>query len=220
MEHPKIIQELVEDFIKLPSIGRKTALRLAYSCLHLSSEELKKFSNDLASIKEKIHVCPICHNLYENDVCPICFDQTRDKQTLMVISDSKNIMQFENTNQYFGQYFCLDGLINPSVGNLPSTIGVDKLLKHIKKNSFKEIIFAFSPDITGEITTMYITKLLKANKIDVKLSRLAYGIPINSQLEYLDEETLSSSLRQRIQIKTESNQSGLSTFSKEENDEF
>lgn len=200
MEHPQIIQELIEDFKKLPSIGRKTATRLAYSLLHFSSQDIDKFSNDIKQIQTKIKKCNICHNLYEGTSCPICSDSTRDKTTLMVISDNKNIMQFENTNQYYGQYFCLNGLINPAIGNLPNTVGIDSLLEYIKSNNFVEIIYAFSPDITGEITTSYISKLLKQNNINIKQTRLAYGIPVNSQLEYLDEDTLSSSLRSRITI--------------------
>ena len=200
MDNCKTVEDLISDLIKLPGIGYKTAQRLAYSLIDFSHEEIENFKKHLTSISTDLKRCPLCNYLHDKQDCPICSDKTRDRTTLMVISDYKNLILFENTNQYHGLYFCLDNLINPSKGQTPEAIKINRLIDYINKSNFKEIILSFSPTIEGETTSLYIAKLLKDKQDTIKLTKLASGIPLNIDLEYLDENTLASSLKQRRRI--------------------
>ncbi len=199
MDNPKTIEDLINDYCKFPGVGNKTATRLAYSTINFTEEEIDAFIEHLSNIKTKLKKCPICNLLHDKEVCPICNDSSRDQTTLMIICDGKNILQFENTNQYHGLYFALKDYINPSKGNTPSTIGIPQLINYINSKNFKEIILSFSPTLEGETTSLYIAKLLKDTPI--KVSRLAYGLPFGSDLEYIDELTIASSLKERVDMK-------------------
>lgn len=195
---PNSINDLIESFKLLPGVGAKTAERLAFAVIDMEKENVDFFSNSLTQVKQKIKHCKICNSLTDDDICSICNDDTRKKDILCVLDDSKNVFLFEKLNIFRGKYHVLDGLISPLDGINPENIGIDKLLDRIKKEDYKEILFAFKPSIEGETTSLYIKKILDGN--DIKITRLASGVPMGADMEYIDELTLERALADRKEI--------------------
>ena len=189
---------LAEQFAKLPGIGMKTAQRLAYFVMGMSDEDAQAFADAIINAHSTVKECRICCNLTDSGVCPICSDDMRDPSTICVVETPKDITAFERTNEYKGVYHVLHGLISPLDGVTPEQIRIKELLNRIKKGGVKEVIMATNPDTEGEATAMYITRLLRP--MEVKVTRLAYGVPVGSQLEYADEVTLSRALEGRQEI--------------------
>ncbi|MBE6159482.1 MAG: recombination protein RecR [Lactobacillales bacterium] len=198
MNYPRTIKDLIECFKKLPGIGEKTAERLALSTLEIDSEVLDLFSETLKNVKTKIKRCNKCNNLSEEDLCEICKMTNRDVNTICVVEDVKNVMIFEKVGTYRGLYHVLDGLISPLDGINPSDINISSLIERIKKEDIKEIILALKPSIEGETTSLYISKLLE--KEDVKITKIAHGIPIGVDMEYIDTLTLEMALEDRKSV--------------------
>ncbi len=196
--YPESIKCLIESFKYLPGIGEKTAERLAFSVLGLDDEQVELFSESLVDVKKKIHKCSKCNTLTEDNLCYICSDETRDSKTLCVVDDCKSVFLFERLGMFNGKYHVLDGLISPLDGINPEDIGLDKLLDRINDEKFEEIIFAFKPSIEGETTTLYIKRVLEG--LNIKISRLASGVPIGADIEYVDGLTLEKALNDRITI--------------------
>lgn len=196
--YPESINKLIESFKLLPGIGERTAERLAFSVLDMELENVNYFAENLKDIQNKIHNCKVCNNLTENEICDICSDSYRDKATLCVVEDVKSIFLFEKMGMFKGIYHVLEGLISPLDGINPENIGLDKLLNRIKKEKYKEIIFAFKPSIEGETTSLYIKKILEGTNI--KITRLASGVPVGADIEYIDSLTLERALSDRKEI--------------------
>ena len=198
MNYPDSLKVLIDYFKKLPSIGEKTAERLSFAVMNMSEEDINSFSKAIVDVKLKIKKCSICGNITENEICDICSDSSRDSDIICVVEDSKNIISLEKMGSYRGKYHVLNGLISPMDGKGPDDIMLDSLLQRIKKENIKEIIIAVSPTLEGETTSLYISKLLEPFKITV--SKIAYGIPIGADMEYLDPMTLSMAMSNRNKI--------------------
>lgn len=196
--YPDSIRNLIESFKYLPGIGEKTAERLAFAVLDLEEEQTELFAESLIDVKKRIRQCNNCNALTENDVCFVCSDLTRDKNILCVVEDTKNVFLFEKLGMFHGYYHVLNGLISPLDGINPEDIGIDKLLDRITSDGFKEIIFAFKPSIEGETTALYIKKVLSG--MDVVVTRLASGVPIGADMEYIDSLTLERALSDRKEL--------------------
>ncbi len=196
--YPDSIKSLIESFKFLPGIGEKTAERLAFSVLELEEEQAEFFAESLVDVKRNIHKCSVCNTLTEDDTCFICNDNDRDNDLLCVVEDTKNVFLFEKLGMFHGKYHVLDGLISPLDGVNPEDIGLDKLVDRIVKEKFKEIIFAFKPSIEGETTSLYIKRILDG--LDVKTTRLASGVPIGADMEYVDSLTLERAINDRKEI--------------------
>ena len=196
--YPDSIKSLIESFKFLPGIGEKTAERLAFSVLELEEEQVELFSESLKDVKNNIHKCDLCNTLTENDKCYICSDDSRNGDLLCVVEDTKNVFLFEKLGMFHGKYHVLDGLISPLDGINPEDIGLDKLLDRISKENFKEIIFAFKPSIEGETTSLYIKKVLSG--LDIVITKLASGVPMGVDMEYVDFLTLERALKERKQV--------------------
>lgn len=198
MKYPESIQNLIESFKKLPGIGEKTAERLALSILKMDDDIVDLFSKSLKDVKTKIRKCSKCNNFSENDLCEICKDQNRNSEILCVVDDPKSIILFEKLDIFKGYYHVIEGLISPLDGISPDDINIDELIKRIKNEKVKEVIIAVKPSIEGETTALYISKLLQ--DIDVKVSRIAYGVPIGAEIDYVDSLTLEMALENRREI--------------------
>ena len=196
--YPDSIKSLIESFKFLPGIGEKTAERLAFSVLELEEEQTEFFAGSITDVKCKIQKCSICNTLTEDDVCSICNSKLRDTDVLCVVEDTKNVFLFERLGMFNGKYHVLDGLISPLDGINPEDIGLDKLIDRINEEQFKEIIFAFKPSIEGETTSLYIKRILDG--LDIKITRLASGVPIGADMEYVDSLTLERALNDRKAI--------------------
>lgn len=196
--YPESIKNLIESFKFLPGIGEKTAERLAFSILELEEEQTELFAESISEVKSKIHACSKCNTLTESDLCFVCNDSSRNKEILCVVEDTKNVFLFEKLGMFNGMYHVLNGLISPLDGINPEDIGLDKLIDRIKEESFKEIIFAFKPSIEGETTALYIKKILDGMGITV--TRLASGVPMGADMEYVDSLTLERALNDRKEI--------------------
>ncbi|MBQ9181441.1 MAG: recombination protein RecR [Bacilli bacterium] len=198
MNYPETIRNLIECFKKLPGIGEKTAERLALSTLYMDDDVLKLFSLSLNNIKTKIKRCEICNNFSEENVCSICKDNTRKKDTICVVEEPKNINLFEKMGSYYGLYHVLDGLISPLDGVNPEDINISSLIDRVKKNKINEIIIAVKPSIEGETTALYITKILEGT--NVKVTKIAHGIPLGADMDYIDSLTLELALEDRKEV--------------------
>lgn len=192
------LTKLVEQFASLPGIGKKTAGRLAFYILSLSKERAKEFSEAILDAHEKIHYCEICKNYTDKPTCDICSDDRRDKTLVCVVEDAKDVSAFERTREYKGQYHILGGLISPMDGIGPDSLFLKELLSRIGEGKIVEVIMATNPTVEGEATAMYIGRLLKP--LGVKVTRLAYGIPVGSDLEYADEITLNKAMQNRVSL--------------------
>ena len=198
MNYPTVIQNLIECFKKIPGVGEKTAERYVLSLLEMEEETLEHFSNQLRNLKKNIVRCKICNNLSENDVCEICKDQSRDHSTICVVEEPKNVFSFEKSGTYMGTYHVLDGLISPLEGIRPENINIPSLLKRVEEEKIKEVIIAVKACVEGETTALYIAKKLEGT--GVKVSKIAYGIPLGADMGYIDSSTLEISLENRQQI--------------------
>ena len=193
--YPKVLEELISCFKKYPTIGEKSAERLALATLDLSEDELNNFSNTLIKAKRVLKPCKICCNLTDNEVCDICNDETRDKNLICVVEDYKSLISFEKAGNYKGVYHVLNGLISPIDNISPQDINISSLVKRIEKLDKPEIIIALRSSIEGQTTTLYIKQVFE-NK-GVTISRLSYGIPMGAEIDYLDVLTLDKALSDR-----------------------
>lgn len=191
------LDELVEKFESLPGIGHKSAQRLAYHVLDMSKDEAQSFANAIVDAHEKIHYCSVCCNLTDKDICPICESVKRDKNVICVVEDARDVTALERTNDYNGLYHVLHGAISPLGGVGPDQLKIKELLARVDEDT-EEIIMATNPTVEGEATAMYISKLLKP--LGIKVTRLAYGIPVGGDLEYADEVTLSRAMQGRQEL--------------------
>ncbi len=198
MNYPITIKNLIECFKKLPGIGEKTAERLALATLNLDPSIIHLFSESLENTKTKIKRCEICNNLSEEEICGICKDASRNHETICVVEDPKNVALFEKLGTYHGVYHVLDGLISPLDGINPENIKIDSLIERIDKEHIKEIIIAIKSSIEGETTALYIVKLLE-NK-NVVVSKIAHGVPLGAEMDYIDSLTLEMALENRKKI--------------------
>lgn len=195
---PLTIQNLIDQFNKLPGIGPKTAEKLAFFLLKQPMVTLSEFAQSLLKAKDNLTVCEICQNLTEVSPCLICRDSHRDKKVICVVADTQDFMALEKTGVFHGLYHVLNGTLNPLEGITPDKLNVQQLLERIKNDNISEIILAFNPDVEGETTTLYLTKLLKDTGI--KITRLGRGLPTGSDIEYADEITLTNALQSRKEL--------------------
>ena len=198
MKYPQTLNNLIECFKKLPGIGEKSAERMALSILDLDEEVIDVFSDTLKNIKKKIKRCKECNNYSEQDLCDICKSTDRNKKIICVVEEPKNVILFEKIGSYNGLYHVLDGLISPLDNINPDDINIDKLISRIKDNDIEEVILAVKPSVEGETTALYISKLLE--KQNVKVSKIAHGVPIGVDMEYIDALTLEMALEDRTNI--------------------
>lgn len=192
------LDKLVEQFEKMPGIGYKTAQRLAYYVLNLSKTEADTFSKAITDAHEKIHYCRVCCNLTDRELCPVCQSEKRDRTTICVVETPRDAMAMENTNEYKGLYHVLHGAISPLNDVGPDNLTIKQLVARLSDDTVKEVIMATNPTVEGDATALYISKLLKP--MGVKVTRLAYGIPVGGDLEYADEYTLAKALEGRNEI--------------------
>ncbi len=195
---PESFQNLVNNFTIFPGIGEKTAERFVYSLLDREYEEIEELSKALITFKKNIRNCSICGCLSDFDICDICNDKTRDNSTICVVEDSKNVFFIEKTKKYNGLYHVLNGLISPIDGKNPEDLNISNLVLNRINSNTKEIILALNPSIEGEVTSLYLKKVLE--KYNVKVSRLSYGIPMGGDIEYLDPLMISKALDDRKTI--------------------
>ena len=198
MKYPKPLQNLIECFQKLPGIGEKTAERLALATLKLDQDVVDVFVNSLRDTKTKIRKCSICNNYSEEDICEICNDKTREQDILCVVEDPKNIIMFEKIGTFNGKYHVINGLISPLDGINPEDIHIPQLLERIKNEGIKEVILAVKPSVEGETTSLYISKMLM--NTDVIVSKIAHGVPLGADIDYVDSLTLELALENRKKI--------------------
>ena len=192
------IEKLIESFERLPSIGHKTAVRLAFHMLDLSKEEIDEFINSIINAKEKLKYCSNCYNISDTDPCPICSSPKRDNSIICVVEDVRDVMAMERTHEFKGVYHVLHGTISPMNGIGPEDIKIKELLNRIANNDIKEIIIATNPRVEGEATAIYLSKIIKP--LGIKVTRIAHGIPVGGDLEYTDEVTLSKALEGRREL--------------------
>jgi len=198
MNYPKTILNLIECFKKYPGIGEKTAERMALSTLEMEEDILNLFASSLKDVKTKIKTCEKCGSLTEDEICEICKDETRDHSVLCVVEECKNVILFEKIGSYRGMYHVLGGLISPLDGINPEDIHLDKLIDRIQKENIKEVILAIKPSIEGETTALYIRKTLEGK--DVTVSKIAHGIPMGAEIDYIDPLTLEMAIEDRRAI--------------------
>ena len=195
---PAALERLSEQFARLPGIGSKTAQRLAFQVLSMPQEQAQEFADAILDAKRSIHTCPVCQNLTDEEMCPICADETRDHSTICVVAEPRDVIAMERSREYTGVYHVLHGVISPLNHVGPDDIQIRELLARLQDGSVQEVIMATNPDTEGEATAMYLSRLLRP--IGVKVTRLAYGIPVGSQLEYADEVTLLRALEGRREM--------------------
>jgi len=195
---PAALQALTDQFARLPGIGGKTAQRLAFYVLSLPFDEAQAFADTIMEAKQTVHTCPICQNLTDRQQCAVCSDATRDRGLICVVAEPKDVIALERSREFNGVYHVLHGVISPLNHVSPDDIKIKELLQRISDDSVREVIMATNPDTEGEATAMYISRLLRP--MGVKVTRLAYGVPVGSQLEYADEVTLSRALEFRQEI--------------------
>ena len=186
---------LAEKFASLPGIGMKSAQRLAYHVMSMDEEAVEDFANALINAKKNVHSCKCCQNLTERELCPICSDDTRDKSTICVVEGPKDVTAFERTREYNGVYHVLHGLLSPMDGVTPDKLRVRELLARVGNGGVSEVIMATNPTVEGDATALYIANLLKP--LGIRVSRLAFGLPVGGILEYADEVTLYKALENR-----------------------
>ena len=195
---PAALQELADRFARLPGIGGKTAQRLAFHVLELPLEEAQSFAQAILSAKEEVHTCPCCQNLTDRELCPICESPERDHSTVCVVAEPRDVIAMERSREFNGVYHVLHGVISPLNHVSQDDIKIRELLHRVATGNIHEIIMATNPDTEGEATAMYISRLLRP--MEIKVTRLAYGVPVGSQLEYTDEVTISRALEGRQEI--------------------
>lgn len=192
----KVLQQAVDEFAQLPGVGHKTAFRFVLHLLKKEPEELKKFGNTFLQLQEQVRYCKECFNITDKDICDVCADRRRDRTTICVVEDIRDIVSLENTEQYKGLYHVLGGIISPLDGIGPSDLNIGHLIERIETGEAEEVIFALSTTMEGDTTNFYLSRQLQ--KFDVKLSTLARGVSVGGGLEYTDELTLGRSLINRV----------------------
>ena len=195
---PAALQNLADQFARLPGIGGKTAQRLAFHVLELPEEDAQDFAEAILAAKKAVHTCPQCQNLTDRELCPICDNADRDQSTICVVAEPRDVIAMERSREFNGTYHVLHGVISPLNHVTQDDIRIRELLGRVAKGNVREVIMATNPDTEGEATAMYISRLLRP--MEVKVTRLAYGVPVGSQLEYADEVTLSRALEGRQEI--------------------
>jgi len=198
-KYAKPLAKLIEEFSKMPGIGSKTAQRLAFYILKNSPENAKNLAKTIIEAKEKIKYCSVCGNITDEDICEICQNANRDKSIICVVEGVKDLIALERTGEYKGVYHVLEGAISPLDGIEPENLKIENLIKRLKTDKVNEVILATNPNIEGEVTASYIAKLIEPLKI--KVTRIAYGVPIGGSLEFADEVTLTQALIGRQKIK-------------------
>ncbi len=195
---PAALQDLADQFGRLPGIGGKTAQRLAFHVLSLPDDEAQAFADAILEAKRTVHTCPVCQNLTDREICPICDDDVRDQSLICVVAEPKDVIAMERSREFSGVYHVLHGVISPLNHVTQDDIKIRELLMRVASGRVREVIMATNPDTEGEATAMYISRLLRP--MEIKVTRLAYGVPVGSQLEYADEVTLSRALEGRQEI--------------------
>lgn len=195
---PAALQNLADKFAQLPGIGGKTAQRLAFHVLELPLEDAQSFADAIMEAKRAVHTCPVCQNLTDREVCPICDDPTRDHGLICTVAEPRDVIAMERSREFRGVYHVLHGVISPLNHVTQDDIRIRELLSRVASGHVREVIMATNPDTEGEATAMYISRLLRP--MEIKVTRLAYGVPVGSQLEYADEVTLSRALEGRQEI--------------------
>ena len=195
---PESLKNLIESFKTLPGIGEKTAERLAFFVINQEKETTDFFANSIVEAKEKIRKCSICNGITDKEICDLCSNESRNKKVLCVVEDPKSIFLFEKIGTYKGDYHVLDGLISPLDGVDPDDIGIEKLVKRVQSSKYEEIIIAVKPSIEGETTALYIKKIMEG--MSIKVTRIASGVPIGTDMEYIDSMTLERALNDRKEI--------------------
>ena len=197
-EYIESLARLAEKFGRLEGVGKKTAMRMAFSVLELDVEEAEDFARAILDAKEKIHLCPVCQNLTDREVCPICADEERDRSVICVVTDARTVLAMEKVREYRGTYHVLHGLISPMNGITPEQLKIKELLARVATGEVGEVIVATNPTVEGEATAMYLSRLLQP--FGVRVTRLAYGVPVGADLEYADEVTLYRALEGRRDV--------------------
>ena len=195
---PAALENLTDQFARLPGIGGKTAQRLAFYVLGMPEQEALSFADAIVQAKKSVGTCPVCQNITDKEVCPICDDESRDHSTICVVAEPKDVIAMERSHEFHGVYHVLHGVISPLNHVTQEDIRIKELLQRVGSGEVQEVIMATNPDTEGEATAMYISRLLRP--LGVKVTRLAYGVPVGSQLEYADEVTLSRALEGRQQM--------------------
>lgn len=192
------VTQLIESLSRLPGIGGKSAQRLAFHIIRMPKDRAETLAQSILTAVNNVQYCSVCYNLTDSDPCRICDNTKRDNQTIMVVEDPRNMAAYERTHEYHGLYHVLHGTLSPMNGIGPNDLRIGELLKRIQKNPVSEVITATNPTVEGEATAMYISKLLKS--FDIKVTRIAHGVPVGGDLEYVDDVTLTRALEGRIEI--------------------
>ncbi|VAX19360.1 Recombination protein RecR [hydrothermal vent metagenome] len=195
---PDTLQKVIDELNKLPSIGRKSAQRLALHLLKADKDDVERLAQALIDLKEKTKMCKICFNISEAEVCDICRSEKRDKSTICVVEEISDVIAIERTNEFSGTYHVLGGVLSPLSGKDAESLNVNELVQRVAQGNIQEVILALNPDTEGETTSLYIAKILKPYQI--KVSRLARGLPIGGDIEFADEATIGRAVLGRIQI--------------------
>lgn len=202
MKYPNKLNDLIDFYRTLPGIGEKNAVRLAMATFDMSQDKLLSIAKDLETLKDSIKKCPVCGNITDKEVCDICSDQSRDQNTICVLEDYKSVFSFEKSNIFNGTYHVLGGLISPMDNINPDDLNIDSLVERVKKISNPEVIIALTSSIEGEMTMLYLKKVL--SKYGAKVTRLSYGVPLGMNLDYMDMISLNKALEDRREIIDES----------------
>ena len=192
------LERLTDAFARLPGVGRKSAARLAFYALSMPEKEAEEFANALKDARSNLTYCPVCQNLTDRELCPICSSETRDKTKICVVEDPRDVIKFEKTRDYKGLYHVLHGVLSPLNSIGPEQLKIKELMARLSDENVKEVIMATNPSVEGETTASYISRLIKP--LGITVSRLAYGIPVNGTLEYTDSVTLSRALEGRTEM--------------------
>lgn len=198
MQYPEPIAKLIDSYMKLPGIGQKTATRLAFYTIDMKEEVVNEFAKSLLSVKRDLHFCSICGNITEEDPCEICQSTTRDRSTILVVEEPKDVMALEKMREYHGLYHVLHGVISPMEGTGPEDINLPSLLQRLHDDTVKEVIIATNATTEGEATAMYLSRLIKP--AGIKVTRLAHGLSVGSDIEYADEVTLLKAVEGRREL--------------------
>ena len=196
--YPASMENLIDKFASLPGVGKKSAQRLAFYVLGLSDSEAESFADAIITAKHSVHTCSVCQNITEGEICSICASDVRDKSTVCVVSEPRDVLSFERAREYNGTYHVLHGVLSPMTHVGPDDIRIRELLNRVAENDISEVIMATNPDTEGEATALYISRLLKP--FNIKVTRLAYGIPVGSNLEFADDATLNRAIEGRTEM--------------------
>ena len=195
---PPSLENLIDKFASLPGIGKKSAQRLAFHVLSLPNGEAESFASAILEAKSSVHCCPVCQNLTDGELCSVCDDSRRDRSVICVVAEPRDVLSFERSREYKGMYHVLHGVMSPMNHIGPDDLKISELISRVAEGEVREVIMATNPDTEGDTTAMYISRLIKP--FNVKVSRLAYGIPVGSNLEYADDATLTRALEGRREM--------------------